>query len=57
MTMGKAKADQIRQTGAEVVVTACFNCLTQIRSLNQEYDLGIEVKNILEMVAYAIDDK
>lgn len=56
MTMGKAKADQIRDTSAEVVVTACFNCLTQIRSLDKEYDLGIEVKNILELVAYAIED-
>lgn len=56
MTSGKAKADQIRQTGAEVVITACFNCLTQIRSLNKEYNLGIDVKNILELVAYAIDD-
>ncbi len=56
MTMGKAKADQIRDTGAQLVVTACFNCLTQIRSLNKEYDLGIEVKNILELVAYAIDE-
>lgn len=55
MDMGRAKAEQIRRTGAQVVVTACFNCLTQIRSLNKEYDLGIEVKNILELVAYAID--
>jgi Fe-S oxidoreductase len=55
MTMGKAKAEQIRQTGAKIVITSCFNCLTQIRSLNKEYDLGIEVKNILELVAYAIE--
>lgn len=56
MAMGRAKAEQIRRTGAEIVVTACFNCLTQIRSLSTEYDLGVEVKNILELVAYAIDD-
>ncbi|MEJ2158470.1 MAG: (Fe-S)-binding protein [Desulfobacteraceae bacterium] len=55
MSMGRAKAEQIRQTGAKIVITSCFNCLTQIRSLNQEYDLGIEVKNILELVAYAIE--
>ncbi len=54
-TMGKAKAEQIRETGSKIVITSCFNCLTQIRSLNKEYDLGIEVKNILELVAYAID--
>ncbi len=54
MTMGKAKVDQIRQTGAKTVITACFNCLTQLKSVNQEYKLGIEVKNILELVSYAL---
>jgi Fe-S oxidoreductase len=54
MAMGRAKVDQIRQTGAKIVATACFNCLTQMRALNKEYDLGIEVKNILELVAYAL---
>jgi Fe-S oxidoreductase len=56
MEMGKIKAEQIRSTGARIVITSCFNCLTQIRALNKEYDLGIEVKNILELVAYAIDE-
>ena len=55
MTMGRKKAEQISRTGAGLVITSCFNCLTQIRSLNKEYDLGIEVKNILELVAYAIE--
>jgi Fe-S oxidoreductase len=57
MAMGKIKAEQIRRTGAKIVVTACFNCMTQIRSLNQKYDLGIEVKSILELVASALADQ
>ena len=48
---GKAKADQIRKTGAKVVVTNCYNCMTQIRELNKAYKLGIEVKSIVELVA------
>lgn len=48
---GKAKADQIRRTGARVVLTNCYNCMTQIRELNKAYDLGIEVKSIVELVA------
>ena len=48
---GKTKADQIRSTGAKVVATNCFNCMTQIRDLNKAYDLGIEVKSIVELVA------
>jgi Fe-S oxidoreductase len=48
---GKAKADQIRKTGARVVVTNCYNCMTQIRELSKAYDLDVEVKSIVELVA------
>ncbi|MEW6078138.1 MAG: (Fe-S)-binding protein [Thermodesulfobacteriota bacterium] len=51
MQAGKAKAEQIRKTGAKIVVTGCFNCLTQIRGLNETYNLGIEPKNFAELVA------
>ena len=51
---GKKKADQIRRTGAKIVATNCFNCMTQIRDLNKAYDLGIEVKSIVEMTAEAL---
>jgi Fe-S oxidoreductase len=51
ISTGKTKADQIRQTGAKIVATNCFNCMTQIRDLNKAYDLGIEVKSIVELVA------
>ncbi len=54
MEMGKAKAEQIRKTGAKIVATSCFNCLTQIRSLNEHYHLGIEAKNFAEVVAGSI---
>ncbi len=48
--VGKAKADQIRETGAKIVVTNCYNCMTQIRELNKAYELGIEVKSIVELI-------
>jgi len=51
---GKQKAEQIRRTGAKIVATNCFNCMTQIRDLNKAYDLGIEVKSIVEMTAEAL---
>jgi Fe-S oxidoreductase len=54
MQMGKAKAEQIQKTGARIVATGCFNCLTQIRSLNETYGLGIEPKNFAELVAGSI---
>jgi len=49
---GRIKARQIRETGAKLVVATCHNCRDQImKSLNHEYDLGIEVKYLWELVA------
>jgi len=54
LNAGKRKAEQIRQTGAKIVVTNCFNCLTQIRDLIKTYDMGIEVKSIVEVVSESL---
>ena len=54
ITAGKKKAEQIRQTGAKIVATNCFNCMTQIRDLSKTYDLGIEVKSIVELVSESL---
>lgn len=52
---GRFKARQIRNTGAELVVTPCHNCRDQImKSLNKEYDLNVEVKYLWELVAEAL---
>lgn len=49
---GRIKARQLQETGAEMVIAPCHNCRDQImKSLNQEYDLGIEVKYLWELVA------
>ena len=50
----RKKAEQIRQTGTKIVATNCFNCMTQIRDLSKAYDLGIEVKSIVEVVAESL---
>ncbi|MBN2430203.1 MAG: (Fe-S)-binding protein [Acidobacteria bacterium] len=51
---GRIKADQVRATGAEVVVTPCHNCIDQFMELNKHYQLGIEIKTVCEMVAEAL---
>jgi Fe-S oxidoreductase len=51
---GKIKTDQIRKTGAEIVVAPCHNCIDQLSELNREYKLGVEVKTISEVVADAL---
>ncbi len=52
---GRIKARQISESGAELVIAPCHNCRDQImKSLNKEYDLGIVVKYIWELVADAL---
>lgn len=50
MESGKIKAEQIRATGAEIVITPCHNCYDQIRDLSKEYDLGVKVKSFKELI-------
>jgi Fe-S oxidoreductase len=54
MRAGKAKSDQIKKTGAKIVAAACENCKLQLADLNNYYNLGIEVKGVVDLVAEAI---
>lgn len=50
MESGKVKAEQIRATGATLVISPCHNCFDQIRDLSKEYDLGVKVKQFKELI-------
>jgi Fe-S oxidoreductase len=50
----KVKADQIAATGAKVVVTSCHNCVDGLTDLIKHYDLGCEVKQLVELTANAL---
>jgi Fe-S oxidoreductase len=54
ITAGKPKADQIRKTGARVVVAACENCRLQIGDLNERYDLNVHVTALTDLVVRAM---
>jgi Fe-S oxidoreductase len=54
MRGGLPKVQQIRETGAEWVVTACENCKTQLEDLNEHYELGVEIKGIWDLIADAL---
>jgi Fe-S oxidoreductase len=47
---GRIKADQIRATGAKIVITPCHNCFDQVKDLNKEYNLGIKVMTFKEIL-------
>lgn len=50
MANGRLKAEQIRATGAKVVIAPCHNCFDQVRDLGEEYDLGIHVVSFKELI-------
>jgi len=55
LEIGKAKAEQIEATGARIVATNCFNCMTQIRDLIKKYELKVEVQSIVELLADSVE--
>ncbi len=54
MRSSRVKADQMRESGADVVVTACENCHTQLDDINTHYGLGKEVKFLSSLLAEAL---
>lgn len=54
MVSGKVKAEQIRATGARILLVSCHNCFDQIRDLNNEHKLGIKVFLLKEIIAEAM---
>jgi hypothetical protein len=51
---GKPKAEQIRQTGARLVVAACENCRLQIGDLNEHYGLNVRISALTDLVVRAM---
>jgi len=54
MKIGGLKANQIRETGAKVVVTPCHNCVDQLLQINGFYKLNVQIKTMAEIVADAL---
>ena len=51
---GKVKADQLTETGAKTVVTSCHNCVDGLTDVIRHYKLGIEVTQLVNLVANAL---
>jgi Fe-S oxidoreductase len=54
MKSSRVKADQVKDTGARILTTACENCHTQLNNLNDHYDMGVEVRFLSSLVADAL---
>ena len=47
---GRVKAEQIRATGAKIVVAPCHNCFDQINDLSEAYNLGVKALSLKEII-------
>ena len=54
MKSAKVKANQIRDSRADIVCSACENCHSQLSDLNEHYGLGVEVEFLSNLVAEAL---
>jgi Fe-S oxidoreductase len=52
---GRVKAEQLRRTGAEIVVAPCANCKKQLKELVNFYGLPCRVLGLHDLVLRAID--
>ncbi len=51
---GKAKVNQIKETGATIVATGCENCHTQLKFLNDKHKMEVKVEFLTNMVANSL---
>jgi len=50
----KVKADQLKETGASVVVTSCHNCVDGLTDLIRHYKLDMKVTQLVNLVSNAL---
>ncbi|HJX14718.1 MAG TPA: response regulator, partial [Candidatus Deferrimicrobiaceae bacterium] len=50
----QVKADQLRATGAKVVVTSCHNCVDGLADLIRHYKLDMKVTQLVNLVSDAL---
>jgi Fe-S oxidoreductase len=51
---GRVKAEQIRQTGADICIAPCANCKKQLKELIEYYDIPCRVMGLHDLVLKAI---
>ena len=55
MEGNRVKADQLKATGAKVVVTPCHNCHSGIEDIANYYKLGMHVKFFSEILVEVME--
>jgi Fe-S oxidoreductase len=55
MASGRVKAEQIKATGAKIVIAPCHNCFDQINDLSEEYELGVKAVALKEIIVESMN--
>ncbi len=55
MVSNKVKAEQFKETGAQIVITPCHNCHSGIEDIIGFYKLGMHVKFVSEIMVEVMD--
>ncbi len=50
----KVKADQLKATGAKMVITSCHNCVDGLSDVIRHYKLGMKVAQLVNLVSNAV---
>ena len=56
LASGERKADQMRQTGARIIATACANCQMQLSQVMEHHGVSAKVESVTDLVAEALVD-
>lgn len=51
---GRVKAEQLRRTGAEIVIAPCANCKKQLKELVEHYELQCRVMGLHDLILKAL---
>jgi Fe-S oxidoreductase len=52
---GRMKADQIRQTGADICIAPCANCKKQLKELVEYYEIPCKIMGLHDLILKAIE--
>jgi Fe-S oxidoreductase len=50
MVSGRIKAEQIKATGAKIVIAPCHNCFDQVNDLSEKYELCVKAVSFKEIL-------
>jgi Fe-S oxidoreductase len=51
---GRVKAEQLKQTGADICIAPCANCKKQLKELVEHYDIPCQVMGLHDLILRAI---